>query len=349
MRSHDALAVVDVVGKFVRTSSVFRDIISPSHPIYQPEFGRYHLYVSLACPWANRCLAVLLMKGLSGCIKHTVVHPTWKRTRPNIPDDNHCGWMFYQSGSNVPVQSPAGYGDFSYIQGCESDPNIDALFVRDLYERSDDTLGKYTVPVLWDKKTSRIVNNESALIVRMLNTEFNEWTTGPHKDIDLYPPHLHASIDGVNDWVYTNINDGVYKCGFAKTQSAYDEAVGSLYTHLDRVEELLSRSRYLVGDEQITEADVRLFMTLVRFDEVYVVYFKCNVKRISDYPHMMNYMRELYQIEGIQQSIDMSHIKTHYFTSHSTLNAYAVIPKGPDVVSSLLLPHNRDQLFPHKK
>lgn len=177
---------------------------------------------------------------------------------------------------------------------------------------SNDANKKFTVPILWDKKTSAIVNNESSEIVRMLTKEFDEWATGSLATLDLYPSHLRSEIDAVNDWIYPGINDGVYRCGFAKTQAAYDEAIASLCTSLNRLEELLGRSRFVVGNT-FTEADLRLFMTLVRFDEVYVVYFKCNVKRIVDYPNIRNYCRDVYQIPGIASSINMDHIKIHYF------------------------------------
>ena len=167
--------------------------------------------------------------------------------------------------------------------------------------------------MLWDKKTNTIVNNESSEIVRMFTQAFDEWATGPNKALDLYPEALRAQIDAVNDWVYPGINDGVYKSGFAKSQAAYDEAVTTLFESLDRVEEILSQSRYLVGNA-LTEADIRLFMTLVRFDEVYVVYFKCNVKRIADYPHMRNYLRDIYQTPGVRECISIEHIQTHYYT-----------------------------------
>lgn len=340
--AHDALAETSNDGKFVRVASGFREIISKDHSEFKPEFDRYHLYVSLACPWANRCVAVLNLKGLQDCIKHTVVHPTWQKTKPNDPSDTHHGWAFYESGVQKPLVGPSGYGSFA-PSGCSPDPNIGALFIRDLYERSNDQLKKYSVPVLWDKKTNSIVNNESSEIVRMFTEVFDEWATGPNKGLDLYPAALRAEIDATNDWIYPGINDGVYKCGFAKSQAAYDEAVTTLFESLDRVEAVLSKQRYLVGNV-LTEADIRLFMTLVRFDEVYVVYFKCNVRRISDYPHTQNYLRDLYQTEGVRAAVNMEHIKTHYFTSHAVLNAYAIIPRGPDVLADLALPHNRASL-----
>ncbi len=200
--------------------------------------------------------------------------------------------------------SPAGCTP-DVINGCKT--------IRELYELSGDTLGKYSVPVLWDTHTSRIVNNESSEIIRMLTREFDEWATGDFKSHDFYPEPLRAEIDEVNAWVYPGINDGVYKCGFAKTQLAYDEAAAELAAALDRLELLLSSQRYLVKGG-LTEADIRLFMTLVRFDEVYVVYFKCNSKTISEYFNIRNYCRDLYQLPGMADAINMEHIKMHYFT-----------------------------------
>lgn len=338
-RAHDALAETDTAGKFVRTAAGFREIISDSNPTFKPEKDRYHLYISYGCPWANRCLAVLKLKGLDDCIGFTAVHPTWQRTRPGDEEDQHFGWTFFQSGKDAPFSSPNGNGSFA-PDGSDEDPINGVKFIRDLYEKSNDTKHKYSVPVLWDKREGRIVNNESSEIVRMFTKEFDQWATGPMAAHDFYPEALRPEIDAVNDWVYPSINDGVYKCGFAKTQAAYDEAVTNLYEGLDRLESVLSQHRYLVGDT-LTEADIRLFMTLIRFDEVYAVYFKCNVKLVSQYPNIRNYMRDIYQLPGFSSCINMEHIKTHYYTSHPTLNIYAVIPRGPDVIADMMQPHNR--------
>lgn len=191
-----------------------------------------------------------------------------------------------------------------------------------------DTHGKYTVPVLWDKKTNTIVNNESSDILRIFNTAFNEGGIATNPTLDLYPESLRSEIDQVNEWVYDKINNGVYKCGFAKTQEAYEIAFNDLFEALDRVEEILSKKRYLCGDV-LTEADVRLFMTLIRFDPVYVVYFKTDRKAIREYPALADYVRDLYQTAGIKESVSILHIKRHYFTSHPKLNAYAIVPGGP--------------------
>ena len=245
----DALQEINLEGKFTRVASTFREFIGVDHPIYKPEFGRYHLYVSMACPWANRALSALVMKGLAApfnaeafaghdssfCVSYTVVHPTWQRTRKDDSNDTHCGWTFFDSYSaeSVPITSSTGFGSF-FPSGCKPDPNdIKVQYIRDLYEKcsnSQYSTGKFTVPILWDKKTNSIVNNESSDIIRMVNHAFDEWTSGPLKDMDLYPPgYIRESIDRVNDWVYSDINDGVYKAGFAKSQQAYDEAVKNLY------------------------------------------------------------------------------------------------------------------------
>jgi len=340
----DALAEVNASGKFVRTAASFRNIVSHSNEIFKPEFGRYHLYGSMACPWANRCVAALKLKGLQDCIGLTVAHPTWQRTMPESTVDTHCGWAFHDSNdaSLPPLSQSKGYGAF-VVGNCTPDTLNNAKFIRDLYEMSHDTTGKYSVPVLWDKTNACIVNNESSEIVRMFTSAFDEWATGPMAELDLYPEALRSEIDAVNEWVYPGINDGVYKCGFATSQGAYDDAVKELYSALDRLEGLLSSQRYLVGNN-FTEADIRLFMTLVRFDEVYVVYFKCNKKRIADYPCILNYCRDLYQLHCMAECIDMEHIKIHYFSSHPHLNTYAIVPAGPDVLADLILPHDRNTM-----
>lgn len=346
VKPRDALAEVSDGGKFVRTAAGFREFISPQHEVFKPEAGRYSLYVSMACPWANRAVAMLKLKGLTDIIGITVTHPTWQRSRPDSLTDTHKGWAFFDSSKDAPLSNPAGYGSFS-ITGCEPDIINGAKFIRDLYEISHDTTGKYSVPVLWDKQTGQIVNNESSEIMRMFNTQFSEFEKGPFAGHDFYPLVLQAEIDELNTWIYSGINDGVYKCGFAKSQIAYDEAINKLFTSLDRVESILSTSRYLAGG-YLTEADIRLFMTLVRFDEVYVVYFKTNVRFLTSYENIRQYMREMYQLPGMNEAIRMDHIKMHYFTSHPELNAYAIIPKGPNAIGDMMLPHNRNELFPIK-
>lgn len=213
------------------------------------------------------------------------------------------------------------------------DPNNPSVrFVRDLYEISNDTLGKYSVPVLWDTKTKTIVNNESSEIITMFNSAFNQFAKYP--ELDLAPTSLDQAMKDVDSWVYEGINNGVYKCGFAQSQEAYDEAVQNLFENLDRLEALLDSNKFLTGNT-LTFSDVRLFMTLIRFDEVYVVYFKCDKKKISEYSNIMRYLRELWKIDGFKQCTHMDHIKTHYFTSHPKLNHYGIIPAGPNFIGLL--------------
>uniref|UniRef100_A0A7S1UL66 GST C-terminal domain-containing protein n=2 Tax=Phaeomonas parva TaxID=124430 RepID=A0A7S1UL66_9STRA len=323
-------------GSFKRTASVHRDAITQASSKYPAVAGRYHLYISHACPWANRCLAVLKLKGLEDAIGVSIVHPTWEKTKPEV--DEHAGWVF-KSPEDPPIPSTAGHGSFK-PKVLVPDSVNNAPTVRALYDIANDTGGKYSVPVLWDKHTSTIVNNESSEIIRMFNSAFNENGLCKNPELDLYPKHLRSEIDAVNEWVYPTINNGVYRCGFATTQDAYETAFAELFGSLDRVEDILSRQRYIAGD-QLTEADIRLFMTLVRFDEVYVVYFKTNGKAIREYPNIMDYCRELYQIPQIGESIDMEHIKMHYFTSHPILNTYAIIPVGSNTIENLQQPHNR--------
>ena len=331
--AHSALDEIDKIsGAFQRTPSHYRHFISPSHEIYKPEANRYHLYISLACPWANRCFSMLYLKGLQHIITVDVVHPTWSKTKPNDALDKHFGWTFYGHSDFAP---PSGYGSVGYIDGCTDDTINGMRYIRDIYESVDDKVGKYTVPILYDKQTKTIVNNESSEIIRMINSEFNEWSNGIY---DFYPPSLRDSIDTLNAEIYTNVNDGVYKCGFAKSQVAYNDAVRHLYNQLDKIEEILQDKRFLMGNV-LTECDIRLFMTLARFDEVYVVYFKCNRKMISQYENINKYCRELYQL--MSPIISMDHIKAHYYTSHAQLNPFSIIPVGPDAIANFMLPHDR--------
>ncbi|CAM9649378.1 unnamed protein product [Chrysoparadoxa australica] len=239
--------------------------------------------------------------------------------------------------SDPPVTPRTGVGAID-CRDCIPDPHFGSKSIRDLYERSKDTAGKYSVPVLWDLKEGCIVNNESSEIVDMFNSAFNGIAKNPA--LDLQPAETVAAANDVNEWIYANINNGVYRCGFARSQEAYDRAFADLYRSLDKCEQILSKQRYIAGDV-FTIADIRLFVTLVRFDEVYVVYFKCNKKRISDYPNLHNYLRELYQMPALQETTNMAHIKNHYFTSHPELNILSIVPGGPGALEDLLLPHNR--------
>ncbi|KAL0037851.1 hypothetical protein WJX79_001928 [Trebouxia sp. C0005] len=336
-KARSALDEMSGTGEFKRTDSTYRDHIKKGTR-FEPEAGRYHLYIAYACPWASRCLAVKNLKGLQDAIGLSVTHSTWQRTKPDT-DDEHCGWAFASPG-DAPLKSSTGYGEFPTTD-CIPDTVNDAKFVRDLYEMVDDNAGKYTVPVLWDKKEKTIVNNESSEIMRMFNSEFNNIAKNP--DLDLYPEDLRSAIDEVNSWVYPTINNGVYRSGFATTQKAYEIAFGEVFASLDKAESILSKQRFIAG-KRFTEADLRLFVTLIRFDEVYAVYFKCNKRLIREYPNLRNYTAEIYQMPGIQESVNMSHIKMHYYTSHPKLNYYAVVPKGLDGTDNQWWeePHNRD-------
>ncbi|EKV32630.1 Glutathione S-transferase, omega [Caenispirillum salinarum AK4] len=288
-------------GRFKRQESAFRDRIGTDR--FPAEAGRYHLYVSLACPWAHRTLIFRALKGLEEAISVSVVDP--------LMLDN--GWEFGEGG----------------------DPLYGLSYLREIYTRADPHYtGRVTVPVLWDREGETIVNNESAELIRMLNADFGALASGP----DFYPEALRGEIDAVNARVYDAINNGVYKTGFATTQEAYEEAYDALFAALDWVEERLSRHRYLVGDT-MTEADWRLFTTLVRFDPVYVGHFKCNRNRIADFPNMLGYLRELYQVPGVAGTVSFDHIKRHYYASHTMINPTGIVPKGPAM--DLTLPHGR--------
>jgi glutathionyl-hydroquinone reductase len=302
-----------------------------------PEKGRYHLFVSYACPWAHRALIIRALKGLQDVVSVTVVHPIWQPTRPG--EDTHSGWHFGVANGKPLTNSAGMGGPFpSLYPDNEPNPLFDSLSIRDVYEHSRDEDGKYSVPILYDKKLDTIVNNESSEILRMLNSEFNEFATNP--DLDTYPDDIRTEIDEVNEWIYPNLNRGVYHCGFAKSQSAYDHAIADLTAGFDKVNEILCRQRYVVGD-RFTEADIRLFVTLVRFDEVYAVYFKANTRSVMHTPAILNYCREIYQMPGVAATVNMEHIKTHYYCSHPVLNTYSIIPRGPRFIEMLQKPHNR--------
>jgi len=335
MPSKTALDEVDAKGGFKRTDATYRNFIEEGGR-FSPAWGRYHLYVALACPWADGALAALFMKGLENVISYSIVHPTWQRSRPQDPNDMHCGWAFKEP-KNPPLSNSLGFGSFDCDEALIPDIINGCKFVRDLYEKAKDTSGKYSTPVLWDKQEGTIVNNESMDILKMLNSQFNKFARNP--ELDLFPAGLQAQADAANSWIYPNINNGVYRCGFAKSQEAYDMAVKDLSSALDKAESLLSKQRYVCGDT-FTYMDLRLFMTLVRFDPVYVVYFKTNVGTIEmNYPNLFNYIKDVYQFPGMAKAINMKHIKMHYFTSHPDLNKFAIIPKGRDV--DLNAPHNR--------
>lgn len=290
-------------GEFRRQTSVFRDqVTADGSSGFPAEAGRYHLYASLACPWASRAILYRKLKGLEDAIGLTIVDP--------YRDDD--GWAF-RPGDSLPPG--------------EADPLHGWRFLSEAYVASDpDFDGRVTVPVLWDTKTGRIVNNESSEIIRMLNSAFDAVAERP--EVDYYPAELRDEIDALNDWIYPTINNGVYRSGFATSQEAYDEAVTELFASLDRLDGILATRRYLTGD-RITEADWRLLMTLVRFDPVYVSHFKCNLRRIADYEHLWPYTRDLYQQPGVAETVNVDHIKRHYFTTHPSINPTRIIPQGP--------------------
>ncbi|CAN5343469.1 glutathione S-transferase family protein [soil metagenome] len=294
-------------GRFVRQDSAFRSWVTPDGAPgpsgkggFAAEAGRYHLYVSLACPWAHRALILRALKGLDAMIGVSVVH--WLMLDK--------GWTFAEGEGVVP------------------DPVGGAQYLHEVYTRADPGYtGRVTVPVLWDKATGTIVSNESSEIIRMLNTAFDGIGAKPG---DFYPRALRAEIDGLNERIYGTVNNGVYKAGFATTQGAYEEAVQPLFETLDWLEERLETRRFLTGDA-ITEADWRLFTTLIRFDAVYVGNFKCNIRRIADYPRLSAYLRALLKVEGVARTVDFDHIKRHYYESHRTINPSGIVPVGPDL------------------
>ena len=291
----------DVRGRFTRLQSVFRDRVSADGSSeYPAEPNRYHLYVSHACPWAHRTVIYRQLKQLEEIIGLTVVDP--------IRDQR--GWRF------------------SDASGCGPDPVNGFRFLAEAYLATDpDYASGVTVPVLWDTQTSRIVNNESSEIIRMLNSAFDEWGD---ESSDFYPHDLRDQIDEINAIVYTNVNNGVYKTGFARTQEAYEASVYPLFETLEMLDQRLATNRYLVSDT-LTEADLRLFPTLMRFDAVYHGHFKCNLKRLVDFPNLWAYTRQIYQMPHIAETVNMDHIKRHYYMTHGSLNPSSVVPVGPEI------------------
>jgi putative glutathione S-transferase len=304
-------------GRFVRKSTQFRDrVTADGSSGFKAESGRYHLYVSYACPWAHRTLIYRKLKGLEDHISVSVVNPLMLEH----------GWTFEPADGVVP------------------DPIHNAQFLHQIYTAAKpDYSGRVTVPVLWDRETGTIANNESSEIVRFFDREFDDvGASGPR----FCPRELESDIDDINAFVYDAVNNGVYKCGFATTQEAYEEAVTALFAALDQIELRLSGNRYLVGDP-LTEADWRLFTTLLRFDPVYVGHFKCNIRRIVDYPNLWAYTRELYQVPGVAETVHLGHIKEHYYRSHRSINPTGVVPAGPTI--DLTVPHGRESVGSGRK
>ena len=302
-------------GRFVREDAGFRNWVTADGSAgptgvggFKAEANRYHLYVSLACPWAHRTTIYRKLKGLEDMISLSVVHPFM----------GDKGWTFTEGA------------------GVIADPIVNADYLYEVYVAAKPNYtGRVTVPILWDKKTNTIVSNESSEIIRMLNSAFDEVGA---TDVNFLPKALLAEIDTINEFVYSAVNNGVYKAGFATTEAAYKEAVVTLFDALDTLEARLADQRYLLGDT-ITEADWRLFTTLVRFDAVYVGHFKCNIRRIVDYPNLWGYLRDLYQVPGIAETVSIEHIKAHYYTSHANINPTRIIPVGP--VLDFNEPHDR--------
>ncbi len=302
-------------GRFVRVDSGFRNWITPDGSPgpsgeggFAAEPGRYHLYVSLACPWAHRTLIFRVLKGLEDLISLSVVHPHM----------GEQGWHFASASGTLP------------------DPVGQARYLHEVYRRArQDYSGKVTVPVLWDLQRDTIVSNESVDIIRMLNSAFDGLGVNPD---DYAPADLLPEIDAINAFVYERINNGVYKAGFATEQAVYEEEVSILFDALDQLEMRLGQQRYLVG-EHLTEADWRLFTTLIRFDSVYHGHFKCNLRRLVDYPNLWDWTRALYQMPGVSETVDFSHIKQHYYGSHQRINPNGIVPLGPCL--DLLVPSER--------
>ena len=304
-------------GRFLRPTTHFRNWVTedgspgPSGTGgFEAARGRYHLYVALACPWAHRTVIMRMLKRLEDTVSLSVVEPLY----------GPHGWQFGDSPGTI------------------ADSVNGASELAEIYLRADPRYsGRVSVPVLWDKERATIVNNESSEIIRMFNGAFGRFT---NERTDYYPAQLREEIDRVNAFVYENINNGVYRAGFATSQEAYEEAFRALFAALDDIEQRLARQRYLVGPE-ITEADWRLFTTLVRFDAVYYGHFKCNLRRIVDYPNLSNYLRDLYQQPGIAGTVNMDHIKRHYYGSQRNVNPTGIVPLGPRL--DFLAPHDRDR------
>ena len=299
-------------GRFKRSDSAFRDwVTADGGSGFEAEPERYHLYVSLACPWAHRTLIFRKLKHLEEIISVDVVH--WHMAEN--------GWSFGNEDGDDAVTG---------------DRVLGKDFLHQVYTAAKpDYTGRVTVPVLWDKRENTIVSNESAEIIRMLNTAFDAWGDA---ESDFYPEALRAEIDAVNEPIYHRVNNGVYKAGFATSQAAYDQAFAELFETLDELEARLGRQRYLVG-AQITEADWRLFTTLLRFDPVYHGHFKCNRQRLVDYPNLWAYTRELYQVPGVAETVNLHHIKQHYYASHRSVNPTGIVPRGPEI--DFAAPHGR--------
>ncbi|KAG3101630.1 hypothetical protein PI124_g10996 [Phytophthora idaei] len=306
-----AFVATSTKGVFQREASTFRNWIGRNSSAAFPAGGnRYHLYVSLACPWASRCLGALYVKKLDDIIGLSVVHPVFQRTLPDDKNDAHCGWAFADPATTPTLPEPPGLGSYS-SKGCIPDTVNKAKFIETC--------------------------TTCAHLNQLASRAFEDLV--PSK-VDLYPQEMQSEIDELNEWVHNDVSNGVYKCGFASSQEAYDVAVDTLFNGLDRAEEILAAHRFLVGD-RFTEADLRLFTTLIRFDEVYAVNFKANKKLIQQYPNLSNYVRDIYQLSRMAETVVMPHIAIHYYGSHTHLNPFGIIPAGPNV--DFTRPHDRDR------
>ena len=328
--------------------TIWRDFISP-HPDakFPAQAGRYHLYLSYACPGSHRVLIVRSLKGLEDAVSVTFVHPTWRLTNPEDANDKHRGWVFGDpNGSPFPNTIGRGGPFPPQFPGNDPDPLFGSYSIRNIYERAEDTSGKYTIPLLWDTELNTIVNNESSDIAYMLNSCMNEFAKEP--ELDLYTEFDEegvAKLNEVSEWMAPLMIHGVYRCGFAKSQRAYNKAIAELCEAFDRADDILQNQRYLTGDT-LTDVDIRLFVTLIRFDEVYAFYFRANARLVMLTPSLLNFCRELYQIPGVAETCDMEQIKAHFYGSHAEWNKYSVIPRGLGFLELLDLPHNRDELLP---
>jgi glutathionyl-hydroquinone reductase len=302
----------DEEGRFVRPETSFRDFVTADGSSgFETEEGRYHLYISWACPWAHRTAIMRKLKGLEDVVSLSATHPVMGEE----------GWVFSDAFGAIP----------DFVNG--------ASYLHEIYtEAEPNYTGRVTTPVLWDKNEATIVNNESREIMRILDTEFEDFA---EKDVNFYPEDLREEIERTLDGLYEPVNNGVYRAGFAAEQSAYEEAVTDLFDALDRWEGVLGVRRYLCGG-RITEADWAFFTTLVRFDPVYYGHFKCNLRRIADYPNLWGYLKDLYQQPGVAETVDLEHIKRHYYVSHESINPTGIVPKGP--LLNLDEPHDRERL-----
>jgi len=332
-KAHTALDEMGKDGSFQRTAAGFSHKIEKGGT-FEPAADRYHLYVSLACPWAAGTLAGLKYKGLDDAIGYSVVHPTWRRTRPEDPDDDHIGWQFKNPGDE-PVANNLGHGSFDCDDACIPDTVNGAKSIREIYELANDETGKYSTPVLWCKQEKTIVCNESLEVLKLFDSAFQDIAKYPQRI--LFPSDQLAAANVLNEFIYPTVNNGVYRCGFATKQTAYEKAHRELFASLDRLEQHMSDQHerdkaFLTDTDELSWIDLRLYCTLVRFDPVYVVYFKTNHKRIgSDYPHLLEFVQKCYTLTAIKATTNLKHIKMHYFSSHPALNTYGIIPdsNGP--------------------